>query len=82
MTNQANNKALIEQILGCSWFAYIGWGRTDLDYVMYKKFDLHSKEKLFLKIDKESGNWQTQAWKRNDMDAIEIGSINELTKLV
>lgn len=62
--------------LGRYW-VYIN--RPDLDYVMYHipRSQAEEGEPRFLKVDKATGNWQTQNWKANNEPAVQQGKGTE-----
>lgn len=77
-----SNEHMIEEILeDFHWIIYVGWGRDDLDVVMYKNIDPDRSGRgdyRFLTINKETGSWTTHRSKYNDAMATESGDVAEL----
>ena len=86
----ANRQARFHLALDAQgWFAYIGWSRTDLDYVVYKKADLFTGgEKAYLVIYKQTGEYAVYAGQKwTSIDAmydhmVDSGSQSELATML
>ena len=72
-----------EELEEHGWLMYIGWGRDDLDHIMYKNLDHETnREYRFLTINKETGSWTMHKSKRTDAMAVESGDAPELIHVI